>query len=272
MRLLLATLLLPLVACSGVSLEPATPVILEIDRTSYEALPVGPSIAGTPNLQFRLIARLVNRTDEAVSFGRCGSGTTPIYGVSLARPVSGAATDTRSGYDPAWGCPGSEPLPLPAHSSRTDTLTIFGPTGRNGYTGDGYGVLEGDFVVQYVTNRGTVSSPAFTVRRASLGGTYVTLINDGAIAFTDVRVIASAKDSVPLLASLTTGGRAGPYSVGALHSAPMVTLLAQGRRVVAQPVEGFSGFNPPLAAGSYVVRLRVTLEGILDVRVQRDGP
>jgi len=267
MRFPVPALLLAFTACSGVSLEPATPVILEIDRTSYDALPVSESIAGTPNLRFRLIARLVNRSDEPVSFDRCGAATTPVYGVSLARP----AGSVRSGYDPAWACMGSTPLTLAANSSRTDTLSIFGPTGRNGYTQDGYGELEGSFVLQYGTSRGTISSPEFLVRRAALTGTRVTLLNDGAVAFTNVRVITSVKDSIPLLASLTPGGRAGPYPVGSLHSAPLVSLLAQGRSVISQPIEGFSGFNPPLSEGAYVVRVRLTLDGTLDVRVQPDG-
>lgn len=112
--------------------------------------------------------------------------------------------------------------------------------------------------------------PGSAVRRAPLTGAMVTLLNDGAVTLSNVRVITSSGDSIPLVASLPPGARVGPHAVAALHTNPFVSATAQGRNVVAQPVEGFSGFNPRLSSGFYSVRLRHTLDGILDVRVQKD--
>jgi hypothetical protein len=101
----------------------------------------------------------------------------------------------------------------------------------------------------------------------SSGATAVAVQNDGSVAFTDVRILTSEEDSLPRIATLTAGQYVGPFQVHALHSAPLVQAMAQGRAMIAHPVEGFSGFNPPLPQGAYVVRLRVT-DGILDVRVE----
>lgn len=176
-----------------------------------------------------------------------------------------------SGYDLAWACPASEPLILAAGAERTDTLSIFGPTGRDGQTQAPLGALDGDFVLHYGTSAGTLNSAVFRVKRAPEDAAYVTLLNDGATTLTNVRVVTSEKDSVPLAMTLAPGQRLGPYRVAALHTNPYVAALLQGRSVVSHPVEGFSGFNPRLASGAYVVRLRTTTEGMLDVRVVQDG-
>lgn len=99
------------------------------------------------------------------------------------------------------------------------------------------------------------------------GATAVAVQNDGIVAFADLRITTSERDSLPRIATLNAGQYSGPYQVGVLHSAPLVQATAQGRAMIAHPVEGFSGFNPPLPTGAYVVKLRVT-DGILDVRVE----
>lgn len=94
----------------------------------------------------------------------------------------------------------------------------------------------------------------------------VRVTNDGTAAMSELRVLTSDRDSIPLIATLNAGQTLGPFQVSALHSAPYVQATVQGRELMSHPVEGFSGFNPALAAGAYVVRLRVA-DGILDVRV-----
>lgn len=259
----LAAALLLLAGCSN-AVEPSDAVVLEIDRSDYVAVPTSESLGGAPNVRFTVVAKLRNASRDPVTVSRCGSATAPMFDVPLAL----GPANLISGYSRAYACAASVPISLAPGATRTDTLVIDGPTSRNGITGTPYGVTEGRFHVLYMTSSGGIFSPAFTVTRST--GPTVTLVNDGAVAFSNVRVYTSERDSLPLLASLTPGGRSGPYAVRAMHTNPYITLTSQGRTVTAHPIEGFSGFNPALPAGPYLVRVRLTLDGMLDVRVVPD--
>jgi len=103
--------------------------------------------------------------------------------------------------------------------------------------------------------------------------TTVVLLNDGAVVLTDIRILTSDKDSLPVVAALSPGRTVGPYAVSVLHTNPFVVAKIQGRSVVAHPIEGFSGFNPPRAPGAYVISLRAASElTALDVRVTAGTP
>src|SRR5437870_4384928 len=49
------------------------------------------------------------------------------------------------------------------------------------------------------------------------GATTISVMNDGAVALTSVKVLTSDKDSV-LIATLSAGQSAGPYTVSAMHT------------------------------------------------------
>jgi len=115
----------------------------------------------------------------------------------------------------------------------------------------------------------TADEPTLPLPDAALGATTVTIVNDGAVALTQLRVLTSDVDSVPRIDALAPGKASGPYAVSSVHEAPLVESVVQGRTLIARPVEGFTGFNPARAAGAYVVRVRPTSDlGMLDVRVE----
>ena len=117
----------------------------------------------------------------------------------------------------------------------------------------------------------TVAAP----RSTSLGpnASLVSIVNDGAVAMSNTRVTTSERDVLPAIATLAPGATVGPYAVAVMHSYPMVQVVVSGRELIAHPVEGFTGFNPPRAPGSYVIRVRPGSEpGILDIRITPPSP
>ena len=105
----------------------------------------------------------------------------------------------------------------------------------------------------------------------SASAVYVT--NDGPVAMANVKVRTSDADLLPVVASLAPGATAGPYAVSVMHSYPLVEVTMQGRTVIANPVEGFAGFNPPREAGAWVIRIRPASESnTLDIRVAPHVP
>jgi hypothetical protein len=83
----------------------------------------------------------------------------------------------------------------------------------------------------------------------------LSVVNDGPVVLTDVRVLTSEKDSV-VIATLQPGETKGPYGISVMHESPLVRMTARGRVMLLHPVEGFSGFNPARPAGAYTVKLR----------------
>jgi hypothetical protein len=68
-----------------------------------------------------------------------------MHGVPIVEPDT-----ARSGYNPAWACPQSPPIPLSPGASRIDTFQVTGPTIRDGRTNEPVGVLDGTFRLSYV--------------------------------------------------------------------------------------------------------------------------
>jgi hypothetical protein len=107
----------------------------------------------------------------------------------------------------------------------------------------------------------TVSQPAgdFTVR----------VFNGSPVAVSNIRVRVSEQDEFTV-ARLEHGDMSGTYAVRAMHTNPAVTLTVSGETLTSIPIEGFSGFNPALARGAYVVTVTVTgAPRRLDVSVQQ---
>jgi hypothetical protein len=95
----------------------------------------------------------------------------------------------------------------------------------------------------------------------------LSIVNDGSVVLTDVRVLTSERDSVSI-ATLQPGETKGPYGISVMHTNPLVSMKAQGRAMLLHPVEGFSGFNPARPAGAYTVKLRTTSDpNQIDLRI-----
>jgi hypothetical protein len=77
----------------------------------------------------------------------------------------------------------------------------------------------------------------------------VSIMNDGTVPPTDVKVSTSERDVLPVVATINPGQTVGPFPVSAMHTDPMIQATVQGRTIVLHPAEGFPGFNPPRAAG-----------------------
>jgi hypothetical protein len=132
---------------------PTAPIIvgLQLDRDAYVAIPV----ATGDSYAFRLVVHYQNTTRAPIYFERCTpSHTSPLYAVPTA---DGA---TQSGYDPIWACTYAPALELLPAVTRTDTLTIFGPTARDGMSHQAIGVLSGHFRLEYATRQCGEDTPA----------------------------------------------------------------------------------------------------------------
>lgn len=96
----------------------------------------------------------------------------------------------------------------------------------------------------------------------------LTVVNDGSVMLTDVKLLTSERDSV-VFATLLPGESKGPYGIAVMHESPLVTFKAQGRTLLLNPVEGFAGgFNPPRPAGAYTVKIRPAAQpNQIDLRI-----
>ena len=99
----------------------------------------------------------------------------------------------------------------------------------------------------------------------------VRVVNDGATALLDLHVVTG--EDVPAItrSSLTGGASTPPVRVRVVHEFPFVRAVAGTQDLLLHPVEGFSGFNPPLPPGDYVIRLRYSGGAQLDMRVVPEG-
>jgi hypothetical protein len=122
--------------------EPTTPSLLQTDSATYTATVVGP-IAVT----VRIVATLRNPSDTLIVLDRCTPTTPyPTYYVELIRPVSSDG----AGYNPGWACVGhNSPLVVAARGTRTDTITLRGPTAYDNATRRFVGLLAGTFRIEY---------------------------------------------------------------------------------------------------------------------------
>jgi len=78
----------------------------------------------------------------------------------------------------------------------------------------------------------------------------------------------------PITADVLQPGQTLAFvSRASAHTDPAVSAKAGGQTLMSQPIEGFSGFNPPLADGRYTIGLEVAnIEGTvrLIVRVVKE--
>jgi hypothetical protein len=99
------------------------------------------------------------------------------------------------------------------------------------------------------------------------------LRNSGPIALTSVNVLV-ADDVAPITAEVLQPGQTLSFvSRSKAHTDPAVSAKAGGQTLMSQPIEGFSGFNPPLADGRYTIGLELAnIEGTarLIVRVVKE--
>ena len=83
----------------------------------------------------------------------------------------------------------------------------------------------------------------------------VEIVNAGTVAISALS-IQTGEDAAPLeVAQLAPGQRTTARTIGVLHENPFVIATVAGQRRTYHPVEGFSGFNPALEPGRYVIRL-----------------
>ena len=88
------------------------------------------------------------------------------------------------------------------------------------------------------------------------GGDFrIRVFNDSPYALTNV-VVTVGEGEQFTLAQLARGGMSSEQRVHQMHENPAVTLTANGETGSAMPVEGFSGFNPSLVPGSYLVTIK----------------
>ena len=127
--------------------------VLTTDSTSYTGIPVG-------KYQFNVtvVTRFRNTTSRPIDLDRCtNAGRSPRYVVSLVRPQN----DEGAAYDRIWDCvAGVSPIIVGPGETRTDTLTLLGPTifldQAKGYRG----ILVGAFRISY----GGQSSNEFDIK------------------------------------------------------------------------------------------------------------
>ena len=99
----------------------------------------------------------------------------------------------------------------------------------------------------------------------------VRVFNGSPVAVSNVRVQVSDRDEFTV-SRLDHGDMSERYTVSSLHTNPAVALLVDGATLAAIPIEGFSGFNPALPPGAYVIIVSVVNDGSsrrLDVSVQQ---
>ena len=84
----------------------------------------------------------------------------------------------------------------------------------------------------------------------------VEILNAGSETLQGV-AITTGENQPPLEVSrLAAGQRTAPRAIGVLHTNPLVVATVAGKRREYHPVEGFTGFNPALDPGHYVITLR----------------
>ena len=84
----------------------------------------------------------------------------------------------------------------------------------------------------------------------------VEIVNTGTETLQSV-AITTGENQPPLeVARLAAGQRTAERAIGVLHTNPMVVATVVGKRREYHPVEGFTGFNPALPPGHYVITLK----------------
>lgn len=88
----------------------------------------------------------------------------------------------------------------------------------------------------------------------------VEIVNTGTATLQAVSIV-TGEDQPPIeVASLAAGQRTAPHAIGVLHENPLVAATVGGQRRVSHPIEGFTGFNPAVEPGRYVISLKWNAE------------
>ena len=84
----------------------------------------------------------------------------------------------------------------------------------------------------------------------------VEIVNAGSVTLSAVSIQTGENEPAITVPQLAAGQRTAPHAIGVLHENPLVAATVAGRRREYHPVEGFTGFNPQLEPGRYVITLR----------------
>ena|SRR5215208_4136427 len=95
-----------------------------------------------------------------------------------------------------------------------------------------------------------------TVTTEPVGDFTVRVFNGSPVAVSNIRVIVSEKDEFTI-SRLEHGDMSSPHNARLVHTDPFVSLTVDGQTLTSNPVEGFSGFNPPRTPGAYVIVVTV---------------
>ena len=95
-----------------------------------------------------------------------------------------------------------------------------------------------------------------TTSEPATGDYRVRVFNDSPYALSNVHVV-TGQGAEFTLPRLEHGDLSAERVVSRLHEAPAVTVTVEGDTLSSLPIEGFTGFNPPLAPGSYVIDLAI---------------
>ena len=88
----------------------------------------------------------------------------------------------------------------------------------------------------------------------------VEVVTAGSATLAAVSIVTGAGAPPVEVPQLAAGQRTAAHRIGVLHENPIVSATVAGQRRTYQPVEGFSGFNPSLDPGKYVITLRWNAE------------
>jgi hypothetical protein len=88
----------------------------------------------------------------------------------------------------------------------------------------------------------------------------IAIANTGATTLTAISILTGENVAPVQVAQLAPGQRTDELRIGVLHENPLVIATVGGRRREYHPVEGFTGFNPALEPGRYVITLRWNAE------------
>lgn len=158
-----AALLSMISGCSDAT-SPTATAALSTDVSAYIATPWDVGLSGA--YRFTIIARFEN-TGNTPAHLPCTSAecTRPGFGVLLMS----SDTTAMSGYNPvALAVAYNKSIIVAPGETRVDTLTIVGPTMRDGHTNEPIGVMEGTYQLMYASEAcnatGGCRSNNFTVR------------------------------------------------------------------------------------------------------------
>lgn len=84
----------------------------------------------------------------------------------------------------------------------------------------------------------------------------VRVFNDSPYALSNVHVVTGQGAEFTLV-RLEHGELSAERVVSRVHEAPAVTVTVEGETLSSLPIEGFTGFNPPVAPGAYVIDLAI---------------